>query len=100
LYEDTNSIKLNHLNIDSIFNWIDNSKDPLKAFLIWELCLILVIIIFVILLDQFLNIDNNNLTVGTMSMGSIIKLRRVAPNYKWRELIFNINNKLFSQILF
>jgi hypothetical protein len=100
LYEDTNSIKLNPLNIDSIFNWIDNSKDPLKAFLIWELCLILFILIFLILLEQFLNIDNNsNLTGATMSMGSIIKLRRVAPNYKWKELIFNINNKLFSQIL-
>jgi DNA polymerase family B len=87
-------------NIDFIFDWIDNSKDPLKAFLIWELCIILVLyIIFVILPDQLLNIDNN-LTLASMSSGNIIKLKKTTSKYKWEDLNFNIKNKLFSQSLF
>jgi DNA polymerase type B, organellar and viral len=102
LYEDTNSIKITpfKFNIDFIFDWIDNSKDPFKAFLIWELCLILVILIFVILLDQFLNIDNNNLTIGTMSMVSIIKLRKTRSRNVWDILILNFGKKVFSGSLF
>jgi hypothetical protein len=103
IYEDTNAITLKNItpfkfNIDFIFDWIDNSKDPLKAFLIWELCIILVFyIIFVILPDhvfQFLNIDNN------LTLANIIKLRRVDSKYNWKDLVFNINNKIFSKILF
>jgi hypothetical protein len=102
LYEDTKSIQLNPLkfNIDSIFDWIDNSKDPLKAFLIWKLCLILLILISLFLLEHFLNIDDNNLTLANMSAGNIIKLRRVDSKYNWKDLVFNINNKIFSKILF
>jgi hypothetical protein len=86
-------------NIDFIFDWIDNSKDPLKAFLIWELCIILVFyIILIILPDQFLNIDNN-LTLANMSAGNIIKLRKVASKHVWTDLIVNINNKVFSRSL-
>jgi DNA polymerase type B, organellar and viral len=94
------SVPVNPLNTGSIFDWIDNSKDPLKAFLIWELCLILVILIFVILLDQFLNIDNNNLTLGTMSMVSIIKLRKTRSRNVWDILILNFGKKVFSGSLF
>jgi hypothetical protein len=102
LYEDTKSIKLNPLkfNIDSIFDWMDNSKDPLKAFLIFKLCLILLILISLFLLEHFLNIDDNNLTLVNMSAGNIIKLRRVDSKYNWKDLVFNINNKIFSKILF
>jgi hypothetical protein len=102
LYEDTKSIQLNPLkfNIDSIFDWMDNSKDPLKAFLIWKLCLILLILISLFLLEHFLNIDDNNLTLVNMSAGNIIKLRRVDSKYNWKDLVFNINNKIFSKILF
>jgi hypothetical protein len=102
LYEDTKSIQLNPLkfNIDSIFDWMDNSKDPLKAFLIFKLCLILLILISLFLLEHFLNIDDNNLTLVNMSAGNIIKLRRVDSKYNWKDLVFNINNKIFSKILF
>jgi len=71
----------------------------LKAFLIWELCIILVLyIIFVILPDQFLNIDNN-LTLASMSAGNIIKLRRVASKNKWQDIIVKLNNRVFSRKL-
>jgi len=105
LYEDTNALTLKNItpfkfNIDFIFDWIDNSKDPLKAFLIWELCIILVFyIIFVILPDQFLNIDNN-LTLASMSAGNIIKLRRVVSKNVWNEFILKVNNKIFTKDLF
>jgi len=33
-------------------------------------------------------------------MNNIIKLKKTTSNYNWEDLIFNINNKLFSQILF
>jgi DNA polymerase family B len=105
LYEDTNAITLKNItpfkfNIDSIFDWIDNSKDPLKAFLIWELCIILVLyIIFVILPDQFLNIDNN-LTLASMSAGNIIKLRKVVSDHKWEDLEYKVNKHTFSNDLF
>ena len=99
LYEDTDSVKLNPFNSGSIFDWIDKSKDPLKAFLIWELCLILVIIIFLFLLDQFLNIDNN-LTGATMSMGSIIRLRKRKSIHNWNAMEFKIDNLRFTKDLF
>nr|UEP17203.1 hypothetical protein [Russula sp.] len=106
LYEDTNALLTKNtvitpfkFNIDSIFDWIDNSKDPLKAFLIWESCLILVLyIMFVILPDYFFNIDNN-LTLANMSTGNIIKLRRVASKNKWQDIIVKLNNRVFSRKL-
>jgi len=94
--ENTESVSINPFKFN-IFDWIDNSKDPLKTFLIWELCLILLILIFLFLLEQFLNINNNDLTVSAVS---IIKLRKTSPNYKWEDLNFNVKNKLFSQKLF
>jgi hypothetical protein len=103
-YEDTNAITLNKItpfkfNIDFIFDWIDNSKDPLIPFLVWELCLgLFFFIIIVILPDYFLNIDNN-LTLASMSAGNIIKLRRVASKNKWQDIIVKLNNRVFSRNL-
>lgn len=33
-------------------------------------------------------------------MKNIIKLRKVTSKYIWKELTFNINNKVFTKILF
>lgn len=104
LYEDTNAITLNKItpfkfNIDSILDWIDNSKDPLIPFLVWELCLgLFFFIIIVILPDYFLNIDN--LTYANLSAGNIIKLRKVQSKNAWNDLIVPTNNKIFSRDLF
>lgn len=105
LYEDTNAITLKKItpfnfNIDFIFNWIENSKDPVKAFLIWELCLgFFFFIIIIILPDLFLNIDNN-LTLASVSSVNIIKLRRRQSIHNWNIMEFSISNLLFTRKLF
>jgi hypothetical protein len=53
-------------------------------------------IILLLQLDNFLVNNSEYLILGT----NIIKLRRVKSKYSWKDLVFNINNKIFSKILF
>ena len=58
---------------------------------------IIIILIFISL--QF--IDNYIYSqLAAIPITNIIKLRRVASKYSWKDLVFNIKNKVFTKILF
>jgi hypothetical protein len=63
-----------------------------ELFILMEVVLILLVILFFILTE-----DSD--PIQKIMAGNIIKLRKVAPKYKWNELIFNVNNKVFSESL-
>jgi hypothetical protein len=97
LYNDNNIIKLKkYLENTEIFKNKINKQAEL--FILFELLLIfLVYFIFFVLFPE-----NNevNISLTILSAKNYIKLRRVDSKYKWKDLVFNINNKIFSKILF
>lgn len=95
-----------HIPILSFF--MKNIPDPVIAFLVWELCLIIFFYILIIVIpNYFLNIDSNLIissfvpTIILCKQKLIgVKLKKTIANYKWEDLSFNVKNKLFSQELF
>uniref|UniRef100_UPI0031F3CDA6 hypothetical protein n=1 Tax=Russula emetica TaxID=152958 RepID=UPI0031F3CDA6 len=67
----------------------------------WFICLkfslifLLYIILFVIFPET-----NENMAMAVLSGNNIIKLRKTSSKYNWKDLVFNINNKVFSKNLF
>ncbi len=94
LYEDTNSVfitpfKYNIIKVLENTEILKNKKAELSLiFLLYLLC-------FVIFPES-----NENIALAAFSSKNIIKLRRVGSKYHWKDLVFNINNKIFSKILF
>jgi len=98
LLTDNNPLLKNDDYIPILSFLLKKIKDPVKAFLLWEFCLILFFyIIFGILPDLFIN---NELEIITLSTVNIIKLRSVSAKNKWEDLEYKVNNHNFSNVLF
>jgi hypothetical protein len=102
-YEDSNAIIQKSVTPSSIFN-----KEKLKYYLASGLLFLIFIIYFLSYLLVFLGIFNNiyNFVSGyftesmaVMSTGNIIKLRKVRSLHKWEDVIFKLNNRVFSKNL-
>jgi hypothetical protein len=107
LYEDTDAIQLKQnitpsnkikdlLKYFSLDYICSGKYGPLKFVLFKLTILLLVYIIFWVIFTD----DNTSISLAAFSMNNIIKLRKVAPKYLWKDVIFDINNKIFSKILF
>lgn len=46
------------------------------------------------------NLNPNKIGIKNYTTSNIIKLRKVSSKYSWKHSIYNINNKIFSKILF
>lgn len=59
------------------------------------------LLILLLLLNIISPLENNLETnIAAISGNNIIKLRKVPSKYIWKDTIFNINNKVFTKILF
>jgi DNA polymerase type B, organellar and viral len=98
LLTDNNPLLKNDDYIPILSFLLKKIKDPVKAFLLWEFCLILFFyIIFGILPDLFIN---NELEIITLSTVNIIKLRKTKSRNVWKELTINFGRKVFTTSLF
>jgi hypothetical protein len=71
-------------------------KDPLIAFLIWEICLFLFFYVVIIILPEiFINND-----LFSLSTTNIIKLRRISSKNVWKTLNLSFYNRIFTKTLF
>jgi len=61
-----------------------------------------IILIFLIYIIFFIIFPENTINLGLVGISgkNIIKLRRVSSKNIWKELSFNINNKVFTKVLF
>lgn len=98
LYEVTKSVLITPFkyNMKNIIKFLENTEIYKKAelFILFELLLIF-LLCFVIFPES-----NENIALAAFSSKNIVKLRRVDSKYNWKDLVFNINNKIFSKILF
>jgi hypothetical protein len=101
LYEDTKSVLITPFkyNMKNIIKFLENTENYKKAELFILFLLLLIFLLYLLCFVIFPE-SNENIALAAFSSKNIIKLRRVDSKYNWKDLVFNINNKIFSKILF
>lgn len=86
-------------NGNSFYRILDNNKFIFENNILIKIEKTIIVIIFISLILTLLS-PEYSYELSLAGIGSHIKLRRVASKYIWKDLIFNINNKIFTKILF